>query len=150
MAVMNGIAFTVCLLCGLDQCEMEEMVIRACVEQSVPRKLWRKDVQAEIRHQKADNTDLGLEDYLCGPWYHCSVNLSIRSQLLDERWSEEYTWSFEERLWVATRGEFGEVPAAWKRFVLAKLVRNIGRGLPKLVREGVPRDRRAEKIGRPR
>ncbi len=136
---MNGIAFTVCLLCGLDQCEMEESVLRQCVERSVPRKAWRQDVKAEIRRQKATDPDLALTDYLCGAYYVRHVDLCIRGELLADKWPDEYVWSFEERLWLATRGEFGEAPAAWKRVVLAGLVRKIGRRLPCAVREGVPK-----------
>ncbi len=148
---MNGVAFTFCLLCGLDQVEVEELVLRACVERTVSRKLWREDVRAEIKRQKADNADLGLEDYLCGQHYHCGVYLRLRSHFMGERNdSWEYAWPFEEQLWLASQGEFGEAPAAWKRVVLASEVRKIGRALPGLVRDGVPSDRWVEKIGRPK
>ncbi len=144
---MNGIAFTFCLLCGLDQCEVEELVLRACVERTIPRKCWAKDVKAEIKKQKAPDPDLLLSNYLCMGWYEEHVNKRLRWQFNSAAWE---TWEFEEQLWWATRGEFGDAPPPWKRVILNELVLKIGKSLPAAIRKGVPVKPWVEKIGRPK
>ncbi len=140
---MNGVAFTFALLFGLDAVEVEEAVMRTCVERTVPRKVWREDVVAEIKRQKAPNPDLALTDYLCGPWYDAEVNEPIRGRL-------GFFWEFEERLWLATSGHLGQQPAAAQRVNLHCLVLDAGKALPAAVTAGVPVVPWREKIGRPK
>jgi hypothetical protein len=148
---MNGVAFTFCLLAGLDQIEVEELVLRCCVERTVPRRAWRKDVKAEIRRQRAPNPDLSLEDYLCGVYYQTEVDEYLRGNLLYKHWYDsEYDWSFQQRLWLATRGRHGDRPFPGQLVNLNCKVLRIGQELPAAVRRGVPAKRWVEKIGRPK
>ncbi len=148
---MNGVAFTFAILFGLDAVEVEEAVMRACVERTVPRRLWREDVQAEIKRQKADNPDCRLTDYLCGHYYEKRVNEKLREHFLEGWFGDpDYAWPFEEQLWLATQGQQGEAPQPWKLNNLNCKVLRIGRALPAAVRDGVPVVRWREKIGRPK